>query len=447
MKTFHGFAALGAGLLLGCASLSIPLCNVAFAESHPTPTAPPQTAESAATGIRYYIGDRLKLLIYERLDAPKEPGRPSDGRPHLVERAEFTGTYTVQENGAIVLPMLGNIDVEGRTPDEICKALVNEFSKSFGRSAQASVLLDEREPVYFVGQSVSSGTLKYTPGMTVLHAVANAGLTDNTKGDVYVRMELLREHERQQKARGKLRNLLARHQVLRAELSGDTDVKADDRLTVLVGAQDANSAIESESKRRQIIIESRKPLLESYAAEVAIATQRKEILLSKLQIADDSVKNREERDSALQNLKTRGDANVFLTAQVKGDLADVRLRRAEILSDISAVELELTRARKDLARATSEAKLSLNQDIGTIEDEIFETEAILAGTQHLIDDLDTERFRRGTASNAPAFELVRRTKQGPLRMKADEMTELHPGDLVEIIKPAERPIYSSAYEK
>lgn len=447
MKTLHGFAALCAGLLLGVgAHLGIPMCDVAFAESHPASTSP-QNAASATTSIRYYIGDRLKLLIYERLDVPKEPGRPSDGRSHLVERAEFTGTYTVQENGAIVLPMLGNVDVDGRTPDEICKALVDVFYQTFGRSAQASVLLDEREPVYFVGQNVSSGTLKYTPGMTVLHAVANAGLSDNAKGDVYVRMELLREYERQQKARGKLRNLLARYQVLRAELAGDTDVKPDDRLTVLVGAQDANAAIESESKRRQIILESRKPVLESYSAEVAIATQRKEILLSKLQIADDSVKNREERDSALQNLKTRGDTNLFLTAQVRGDLADVRLRRAEILSDISAVELELTRAQKDLARTTAEAKLSLNQDITSIEDEIFETEAVLAGTQHLIDDLDTERFRRGTASNAPTFELVRRTKQGPLRIKADEMTELHPGDLVEIIKPADRPIYSSSYEK
>lgn len=447
MRTLRGYAAVGAALIFGgSALLPVGICNVAYAATRPEPDSV-QNVEGAPAGIRYYIGDRLKLLIYERLNVPGEIGRASDGRPRLVERAEFTGTYTVQENGAIVLPMLGNIDVDGRSPEQITKALAAEFYKGFGRDAQASVLLDEREPIYFVGQSVNSGTLKYTPGMTVLHAVANSGVFDNAKGDVYVRMELMRERERQQKARGKLQTLLARHQVLQAELAGETEVKPDDRLTTLVGAKQANMAIEAEAHRRQIILESRKPVLESYAAQVAIAAQRKAILLSKLQIADVSVKHREDRDGALEKLKTRGDANGFLSAQVKGDLADVRLRREEILSDISTVELEVTRAQKELARTTAEAKLSLNQEMSSIEDDIFETEAILSATQHMLGDLDNERFRRGVADNSPAFEVIRRTKHGPLRIKADEMTELHPGDLVEIIRPAESPIFSSSYQK
>ncbi len=445
MRIFYRYVVLGAGVLMGtCASTVVPIGagNIAFAETHPQSSILGHT-DGSTPSIRYYIGDRLKLLIYERLDVPGQAQHAPDARPRLVERAEFTGTYTVQENGAIALPMLGNIDVDGLAPEEIAKKLEAEFYKVYGRPSQVSVLLDEREPVYVVGPSVTNGTLKYTPGMTVLHAVANAGLTDTVKGDAYVRMELLREREREQKARAKLRSLLARHAVLSAELAGESEPKPDDRLTVLSGAPDAQAAVDAEARRRQVLLESRKPVLDSYAAEVAIANQRKAILMSKLQIADESVKNHEVRDGALENLKTRGDANGFFSAQVKGDLADVKLRRTEILGDISTMELELARAEKERARATADAKTALNQELTTIEDEILDTEASLSGAQHVLEDLDSERFKISVGSNVPVFELVRRTKQGPLRIKADEMTELHPGDLLEIMRPSEPPRYSS----
>lgn len=442
MKTLYVLAKFGATLLIGVSAPFDPLVcvfNGAYAGTNPEPS--PQNAESAPAGIRYYIGDRLKLLIYERLDTPGEPGQDPKKRPLLLERAEFTGTYTVQENGAIVLPLLGSIDADSRSSDEITKIVEAEFSKNFGRTARASVLLDEREPIYVVGQSVSSGTIKYTPGMTVLHAAVNAGL-DNAKGDVYVKMEIMREHERQQKAREKLRVLLARHEVLRAEMAGETTVKPDDHLTIIVGAKEAQLAIEAESERRKLILESRKPVLESYSAEIAIATQKKAIALAKLQIANDSMKNREDRDQAVQRLKSRGDANGFLSAQIKGDLSDARMRRAEILSEISGAELELARAQKELARATSEAKMALNQEVASIRDDIFEAEASLAGSQRVLNNLGSEWFMHRAADTAPVFELVRRTKQGPLRLKVNAMTELHPGDLVEIIRPTEFSISS-----
>jgi protein involved in polysaccharide export with SLBB domain len=415
--------------------------GVARAETH-------EHAPTPLPGIRYYVGDRVKLLLYEHLTTPNDSSQVNDQRrPHLVERAEFTGVYTVQENGAIVLPMLGSIEVDGRPIEDIAKSITDAFYGNFGRTAEASILLDEREPVYFIGQNVSSGSIKYTPGMTVLHVVANAGLSDGAKGDVYVRMELMRERERLQKSRGRLTTLLAKRSVLQAEARGDTDLKPEQRMILLAGAEAADKAIESERKRRQVILESRKPALESHAAEVAIATQKKAILMSKLQIADDSVKSRQERDGALENLKTRGDANSFFQAQVKGDLADVRLRRAEILNDISTVELELTRAQKELVRVSAEAKASLNDEITSVEDEIFQTETSLESSQRILEDLDNERFRRGASDNMPKFEIVRRTSRGPLRIHADEMTEVHPGDLVQIVRPADGLVYSTASEK
>jgi hypothetical protein len=117
------------------------------------------------------------------------------------------------------------------------------------------------------------------------------------------------------------------------------------------------------------------------------------------------------------------------------------------LNDISTVEIEMTRAQKDLVRVTAEAKVALNQEITSLDDEIFETEASVEGAQRIIEDLDNDRFRRGAAEKAPTFEVVRRTRQGPLRIKADEMTELHPGDLVQIVRPDDVSMYSTSYQK
>lgn len=386
-------------------------------------------------GVRHVLGDQLKIVFYERLGvSSKLNQRSGSSSANLVERAELTGVYTVQADGQIVLPILGSIAAEGKTTAELEQRLEAIFQNALGREARASVLLEERQPIYFVDRRKQSGTLKYTPGMTVLHAVASAGASEDVRSDVYVRMERLRERERQEKAREKLKPLHARLAVLTAEAAGK-EAKPQGRLTSLVGEKEANAAVEVELQRRRVILDSQRPMAESYTAVVAVAKQEKANLLTKLAIVEESIKNHGTRNDAVESLRSRGNASGYLTAQVKSELANARVLREDILNQIAVADLKVTQAEKDLNKLIADTKAERERELRTVESEVKELEATLIGTQRMIDDLDLSVYRTSADAERQTFEIVRRTSSGSEKIKADELTELRPGDLVRVVVP------------
>ena len=394
---------------------------------------------SVSQGIRHCIGDQLKIVLHERLQLSAESiGDSTDG---LVERAELTGVYSVLESGQIVVPILGSIDAEGRLTAEIARALEGAFKQAFGREARASILLEEREPIYIAVKHSPAATIKYTPGMTILHAIALAGSSQDARGDAYVRMERLRERERQQKANARLVTLLARLAVLTHETGGD-EAQYRHKLTVLVGTTKASPAIEEEGRRRKVTLDSNKLGVHSAVAAVAVAKREKANLDAKLAVLDDSIRERGNRRDTVNSLRDRGTANNFLSSQVKNELSDARERRQDVLNEIAGVDLKLTRAEDDLQKLHADMKADRQQLMSAIEDEIMEQEATLAGSQNLIEDLDVAVYASDRENKARAFEIIRRARNGSRRFAAEEMTELRPGDLVRTLEVA--PVASEA---
>lgn len=399
-------------------------------------------------GIVHTLGDRIRITFYERVrlssetkDAEGNSADPDAKKEALVERAELTGVYTIQETGAIVLPLLGSIDAEGYTSERVAAELEAAFKEVMGREAKVSLIVEEREPVYFIGRGSRSGTVKYVPGMTVLHAIARTSASDEQRGDVYVTLERLRERERLQKAREKLRPLLAREAVLTAERDG-RDPETPERLIELLGPDLANKAVDAERRRRSVILESRKPVLQSFTVAVAVARQEKANLAAKLAIVDANIASRAEREEMVDTLKQRGSANGFLSAQVKSDLADIRERREDVKTALSAADLKISEAENNLERVEAEARAERERDMRALEDDIAEAEATISGSQRLIDDLEVSAFRATSGRMSDGFEIIRRTRSGPEHIMATETTELRPGDLVRVIETASPDIVS-----
>ncbi len=396
---------------------------------------PKRLVITRSQGVRHALGDQLKIVFYERLGTSGERDGRGKSRPaNLVERAELTGVYAVQGDGQIVLPIIGSVEAEGRTTSQIEQSLEVAFHNALGRDARASVLLEERQPIYFVDSRKQSGTLKYTPGMTVLHAVASAGASEDARGDVYVRMERLRERERQEKARERVTPLLARLAVLTAEAEG-REAQPQSRLSSLIGQEEAKSSVENELRRRRVILESQRPMAESHTAVIAVAQQEKANLLTKLAIIEESIKNHETRNDAIASLRSRGNASGYLTAQVGSELANIRAQREDILNQIAVAELKVTQAEKDLNKLLADASAEREREMRTVEEDIRELEATLIGSQRMIDDLDLSVYRTSANLEPQSFEIVRRTSNGSERIVADEMTELRPGDLVRVVVP------------
>ena len=82
--------------------------------------------------------------------------------------------YNVNKDGSIILPVLGHVNVEGMTLDEIRILLQAEFSKSYKNAVAECKLLSFKFTV--IGEVKSPGTyVNYNNYLTVLEAIGRAG--------------------------------------------------------------------------------------------------------------------------------------------------------------------------------------------------------------------------------------------------------------------------------
>lgn len=114
-------------------------------------------------------------------DLPKDPGSPyslAAGDVLLITvfgESELTGTYSVSDTGFIVMPLVGSVRAQGRTPDQLQKALVEGLSVRAVKSPNVTVQIKDYRPFFILGEVKNPGSYAYVPNMTVLTAVAIAG--------------------------------------------------------------------------------------------------------------------------------------------------------------------------------------------------------------------------------------------------------------------------------
>lgn len=155
------------GLL--CALFALAAC-----ESDPTPivsdtsAADGQALQLSPTGSRggnggatvgsdYRLGpnDRTRITVF--------------GQPNL------TGEYTLDGNGAVAFPLIGNVNADGMTPRQLQQAIADKLDPDFLRNPSVSVEVLTRRPFYVLGEVQKPGNYPYVTDITALNAVAMAG--------------------------------------------------------------------------------------------------------------------------------------------------------------------------------------------------------------------------------------------------------------------------------
>ena len=87
------------------------------------------------------------------------------------------GTFQVQEDGTIVVPLLGPVDVAGKTKAEVAQQLEKLFGDGYLRDPHVTVVMTEREnlEVSVLGQVQRPGTFAYIEKLTLVQAISEAG--------------------------------------------------------------------------------------------------------------------------------------------------------------------------------------------------------------------------------------------------------------------------------
>jgi exopolysaccharide production protein ExoF len=381
------------------------------------------------------IGDKLKISFYETIDigATKQRGRdgsePQDALRTFYQRMDLSGDYTVEQDGAISVPLLGQFQVEGRALDDVRADLAVSFTAVTGRSANVDVRIFERSPIYVVGPVKNPGAFKYVPGMIVLHAIALAGGLDRGDGNLSSIVEGAREMERLRSMTLQVKQLLARRARLEAEREGVATLPIPIQLTGLAGERTARTFLATEGTILRAERAKRRQQDKDIASRIVAARNEVEALKRKLDQIDVQKQLRTERLDDMQKLKDRGLVTSNNILMLRTELSDIEAHRQDYLIAVVQAEARLAEAEGARTRLSSENTANLANAIATIDKEIAAAREamIFAGT------LATILYKpNGRTPQAEAYEIVRQSKDGASTLQATETTPLMPGDVLKV---------------
>lgn len=98
----------------------------------------------------------------------------------VFNEPELSGTHQISEGGTIRLPLVGNLQAAGVSPDELTIRIQTAYNERYLKSAEVSLFVKERnsQKVFVLGQVAKPGAVSVTAGrMTVIEAIAAAGGT------------------------------------------------------------------------------------------------------------------------------------------------------------------------------------------------------------------------------------------------------------------------------
>lgn len=380
------------------------------------------------------IGDKLKISFYEMIDvaAMKQGGRdgadPQGALRTFYQRMDLTGDYTIEQDGAISIPLLGRFQIEGRALEEVRADLAVSFTTVIGRSANIDVKIVDRSPVYVVGPVKNPGAYKYVPGMIVLHALALAGGLDRGEG-VSGMVEGAREMERLRTMTLQTKQLLARRARLEAERDGVSTLPIPIQLAKLAGEKTAQTLLATENTILRAEQAKRQQQSREIASRLAAARSEVEALKRKLEQSEAQKEMRIERLNDMQKLKERGLVTSNNVVALRTELSDIEAHRQDYLVAIVQAEARLADAEEASPRLVSENTANLANAIAAVDKEIATAQETMISARVLATILN--RPSRGTPQ-AEAYEIVRQSREGAKTLQATETSPLMPGDVLKI---------------
>ncbi|MBS0275911.1 MAG: polysaccharide export protein [Proteobacteria bacterium] len=143
--------AVAAAVTLAAAA-SIGEARAQDAAAQPAAFQPPA---SIAETYKLGSGDKLRVIVYGEDD--------------------LGGTFDVDGNGFISLPLIGQVKVSGLSAHDVERAITAKFADGFLKQPRVNVEVTQYRPFYVLGEVNRPGAYPYVDGMSVQNAVADAG--------------------------------------------------------------------------------------------------------------------------------------------------------------------------------------------------------------------------------------------------------------------------------
>ncbi|MDP2275892.1 MAG: polysaccharide biosynthesis/export family protein [Archangium sp.] len=95
----------------------------------------------------------------------------------VYQEPDLSGVYRVDGDGHIDFPLCGKVQVGGVTASGAAEAITTCLKNGFVRRPQVSALVKEfnSKKVFVFGEVSKPGSFAYEDGMTIIHAISQAG--------------------------------------------------------------------------------------------------------------------------------------------------------------------------------------------------------------------------------------------------------------------------------
>ncbi|MCJ8141381.1 polysaccharide export protein [Ancylobacter sp. A5.8] len=137
-------------LLLAPAFIAISGCATV-----PSASSVPAGDQNAQTEYLLGTGDRLRVTVFN------EP--------------TLSGEFQVNASGIISMPLIGNIDAQGKSAHALETAIAQKLASGYMRDPRVNVEVLQYRPFYIIGEISKPGEYPYRNGMNIMSAVAVAG--------------------------------------------------------------------------------------------------------------------------------------------------------------------------------------------------------------------------------------------------------------------------------
>lgn len=144
-----------------CRTLGVALwaALLAAACTSAPPTAPADFGATPRQGLgnsyRLGIGDKLKIVVF--------------GEENL------SGPVEVDAQGAVTLPLAGEVAAKGLTINELRDAIARKLSDGFLKNPRITIDMVSYRPIYLHGEVKNGGEFPFRSGLRIRDAIAMAG--------------------------------------------------------------------------------------------------------------------------------------------------------------------------------------------------------------------------------------------------------------------------------
>lgn len=390
---------------------------------------------SAGPGRAVAAGDKWRLSFFERLDADEDRWQASSGKGRNVPRGfhlrgELSGEYEIGQDGTLSLPILGSFDAAGRPEELVRKEIGAAFERLIERPGYVNILSIERRPVQVIGPVKNPGTFRFVEGMTAMHLIASAGGLQAREVEPWQRLEAGREFERLQRAMDKVRRLVARNAVLRAERNADPNIVPE--IVSMLGANEAYSMVTEEGWQRNLTIASR--VGQERSLRMVAAAAADDLALRQERIADleMSLRLRRERGDSVNGLYDRKLVSRPFFVQVQSEMADASDRRLLGTIDIQAARQRVAATKLELDKHGMESRIELDRSLTENQQEVLAAVSDGEGSLTAVRMLVRNSNAQAGMGTDLRFEVLRSTKTGPQLIALSPTAPLEPGDLVRV---------------